>query len=60
MFRSFIARTRRRGEIDYYAAAWELDQHDDTHYHVTFVDGPHKGETYPEEEVAKSNYKYKI
>lgn len=40
----FVARTRKRGEISYHTARWEKNKKG--LYKVTFLDGPHKGETY--------------
>lgn len=40
----FIARTRKRGEISYYDARWQKNKKG--LFEVTFLNGPHKGETY--------------
>lgn len=45
---NFTARTRLRGEVVYYRANWQNSSHGYGKHSVLFVEGPHKGETYPE------------
>lgn len=42
--KTFQARTRLRGEIDYYKATWTKDNNLRSGYRVHFDEGPHKGE----------------
>lgn len=51
---TFIARTRKRGEIDYYPARWTEDPKQGGLYKVEFLSGKHKGECYDAIEVAKA------
>lgn len=53
----FVARTRKRGEIDYYPAKWMRKK--DGSYDVEFLNGPHKGETYQAIDVAIANKQWR-
>lgn len=50
----FVARTRKRGEVDYYAAEWMEWPQARGKYVVKFLAGPHKGEKYEAINVAKA------
>lgn len=46
---NFTARTRLRGETNYYDAVWEtIKRNGKTMHHVMFMNGPHAGNAYPE------------
>lgn len=49
---NFTARTRVRGEVTYYKANWLDSYYGDRKYGVKFVDGPHQGEVFREEDCA--------
>lgn len=51
---SFIARTRARGEIDYYNAIWREKRNMRGGYEVEFINGPHRGKKYVALDVAKA------
>lgn len=55
---NFYARTRLRGEISYYRAAWLDNCFGDHKYGVRFEEGPHTGKVYPESKckIAKEEY----
>lgn len=50
----FVARTRKRGEIDYYYAIWVPCEKARGKYAVKFISGPHKGEKYEAIKVVKA------
>lgn len=50
----FVARTRVRGEPDYYDAMWKKWPAARGKYVVKFLDGPHKDEKYEAFSVAKA------
>lgn len=50
----FVARTRKRGEIDYYDAIWVPSERCRGKFAVKFITGPHKGEKYEAIDVAKA------
>lgn len=49
----FVARTRKRGEIDYYNAMW-YESRERGKYSVQFLEGPHKGEKFNAVDVAQA------
>lgn len=49
----FVARTRKRGEIDYYNAMW-YESRERGKYTVQFLEGPHKGEKFNAVDVAQA------
>lgn len=51
-----VARTRLRGEIDYYDAIWKEWPKARGGYVVKFLAGPHKDEKYEAVKVAKGRY----
>lgn len=49
---NFTARTRLRGEVTYHKANWIDNYRESGKYAVIFLDGPHQGETHPENNCA--------
>lgn len=49
----FVARTRKRGEIDYYNASW-YETKVPGKYEVEFLEGPYKGEKYQAVDVVRA------
>lgn len=49
----FVARTRKRNEIDFYNASW-YETKTPGLYEVEFLEGPYKGEKYQAVDVAKA------
>lgn len=49
----FVAKTRLRGEIEYYDAIWKEWPKARGGYAVKFLTGPHKNEKYEAIQVAK-------